>query len=401
MNTKRILALGLAVVMAAAMLAGCGNQKDSGKTNDKAASKDKAASGDTIKVGVLAPLTGSVAQYGNAVANGIRLYTKELNAQGGINGKQVELVEYDEEGDAAKAVTGYNHLADEGVVAILGDVTTGPTIAVAAESQADRLPMITASATAAAVTYNAETDTVYDNVFRSCFIDPFQGEKMAMFANEKLEAKTAAVIMNTGSDYSMGCAKTFKEKCKELGVKVVATESYAAGAVDFQSQLTNIASKNPDVLFIPDLYDNIAMITLQARDAGVKSKLVGSDGWDSVLTTVTDPSLLEGAYYCSGYSAQDTSEAVQTFLKSYQEEYKAEPNMFSAQAYDAAMILFSALQKADADGKLDNDTVISYMKATDMDCVTGHVTFDKYNNPQKSAVIINITNGEAKFWGNY
>lgn len=401
MNTKRILALGLSVVMAATMFAGCGNQKDSGKTNDKAASKDKAAAGDTIKVGVLAPLTGSVAQYGNAVANGIRLYTKELNAAGGINGKQVELVEYDEEGDAAKAVTGYNHLADEGVVAILGDVTTGPTIAVAAESQSDRLPMITASATAPAVTYNAETDTVYDNVFRSCFIDPFQGEKMAMFANEKLEAKTAAVIMNTGSDYSMGCAKTFKEKCKELGVKVVATESYAAGAVDFQSQLTNIASKNPDVLFIPDLYDNIAMITLQARDAGVKSKLVGSDGWDSVLTTVTDPSLLEGAYYCSGYSAQDTSEAVQTFLKSYQAEYKAEPNMFSAQAYDAAMILFSALQKADADGKLDNETVISYMKETDMDCVTGHVTFDKYNNPQKSAVIINITNGEAKFWGNY
>lgn len=406
----------LAVVMVVAMFAGCSKPQttDDTGTNDTTGTdtttpsdnttgtdNSGAASGETIKVGLLAPLTGGVAQYGIAVANGVRLFAKEINANGGINGKQVELVEYDEEGDAAKAVTGYNHLVDEGVVGIVGDVTTGPTVAVVAESQADQMPMITASATAASVTYNAEAGTVYNNMFRSCFIDPFQGEKMASFASEKLSAKTAAIIYNNGSDYSTGCADAFAAKCADLGINVVATESYAAGAMDFQGQLTNIAAKSPDVLFIPDYYDTIALIAQQARDAGVTATMLGSDGWDSVLTAVTDASLIEGAYYCSGYSTQDTTEAVQTFLKSYQAEYSDEPNMFAAQGYDAAQILFAAIQKADADGKLDNETIISYMKATDMDCVTGHVTFDDQNNPQKTAVIINITGGEAKYWGNY
>ena len=137
------------------------------------------AASDTIKVGVLAPLTGAVAQYGNAVNNGVMMYFEELNANGGINGKQVELVTYDEEGDPVKAVTGYNYLMDQGVVAIVGDVTTGPTKAVVAESQADLTPMITASATAEDVTCQLNEDgsvaMVYENMFRSCFIDPFAG----------------------------------------------------------------------------------------------------------------------------------------------------------------------------------------------------------------------------------
>ena len=419
MNTKRFFAMVMAVVMICAMFAGCNKADpapaDPGTTTpadpgtatpaDPGATTPDAPvttpSGETIKVGVLAPLTGGVAQYGIAVANGVRLYAKQINEAGGINGKQVELVEYDEEGDAAKAVTGYNFLMDEEVVGIVGDVTTGPTVAMVAESQADGTPIITASATAASVTYNEETKTVYENMFRSCFIDPFQGEKMAAFASENMSAKTAAVLYNNGSDYSTGCANAFAAKCAELNIEVVATESYADGAKDFQGQLTNIAAKTPDVLFVPDYYDTIALIAQQARDAGVNAAMVGSDGWDSVLTAVTDASLIEGAYYCSGYSTQDTSEAVQSFLADYQAEFGSEPNMFAAQAYDAAAILFSAIQKADAAGTLNNETVIANMKATDMDCVTGHVTFDEYNNPQKTAVIINIKGGEATFWGNY
>jgi len=335
------------------------------------------------------------------VKNGAQLYIDQVNAAGGINGKQIETIVYDNKGDSTEAITAFTRMVDDGITALIGDVLTGNTIAVVGEANPINMPMITASATAAAVTYNADTDTVYTNVFRTCFIDPFQGEKMASFASEKLSAKTAAVIYNNGSDYSIGCADAFSAKCAELGIKVVATESYANGAVDFQSQLTNIAAKTPDVLFIPDYYDTIALIAQQARDAGVASTLLGSDGWDSVLTAVTDASLIEGAYYCSGYSTQDTTEAVQTFLKSYRAEYSDEPNMFAAQGYDAAKILFTAIEKADADGKLDNETVIANMKATDMDCVTGHVTFDEYNNPQKTAVIINITGGEAKYWGNY
>lgn len=368
------------------------------------------AASDTIKVGVLAPLTGGVAEYGNAVNNGVQMFFEELNAKGGINGKQVELVTYDEEGDSVKAVTGYNYLMDEGVVAIVGDVTTTPTLAVVAESQADGTPMITASATAEEVTCQLNEDgtvaAVYENMFRSCFIDPFQGSKMAAFAKEQLGAKTAAVIYNTGSPYSIGLTKAFEETAAEVGLEVVLVESYADGAVDFQSQLTNIAAKTPDVLFIPDYYGVIANMVQQAQNAGVKAAMLGADGWDKIMTTVSDPALLEGAYYCSGYSVEDTREEVQTFVANYVAKYNDEPNMFAAQGYDAAMILAAAIEKAEQSGaKYGSDeyrqAIIAAMKATDMDCVTGHVTFNQYNNPEKSAAIINITDGAAKYWGNY
>lgn len=368
------------------------------------------ATSDTIKVGVLAPLTGGVAEYGNAVNNGVQMFFEELNAKGGINGKQVELVTYDEEGDSVKAVTGYNYLMDEGVVAIVGDVTTTPTLAVVAESQADGTPMITASATAEEVTCQLNEDgtvaAVYENMFRSCFIDPFQGSKMAAFAKEQLGAKTAAVIYNTGSPYSIGLTKAFEETAADVGLEVVLVESYADGAVDFQSQLTNIAAKTPDVLFIPDYYGVIANMVQQAQNAGVKAAMLGADGWDKIMTTVSDPALLEGAYYCSGYSVEDTREEVQTFVANYVAKYNDEPNMFAAQGYDAAMILAAAIEKAEQSGaKYGSDeyrqAIIAAMKATDMDCVTGHVTFNQYNNPEKSAAIINITDGAAKYWGNY
>jgi branched-chain amino acid transport system substrate-binding protein len=270
--------------------------------------------------------------------------------------------------------------------------------------------MITASATAAAVTCQMNDDgtvaAVYENMFRSCFIDPFQGNKMAAFAKEQLNASTAAVLYNVGSDYSAGCAKSFQETAQAQGLEVLTVESYADGAVDFQSQLTNIAAKNPDVLFIPDYYSVVALVAQQAYAAGVKSTMLGSDGWDSVLDVVTDPALLEGSYYCSGYSIEDTREAVQTFVANYQAKYGATPNMFAAQGYDAAMIMAAAVEKAEASGaKAGSDAyteaIIAAMKATDMDCVTGHVTYNEYNNPEKSAAIITFENGAAKFWGNY
>ncbi|MEA4971349.1 MAG: ABC transporter substrate-binding protein [Candidatus Pelethousia sp.] len=389
---KKFVCTAVALMMALACFAGC--------------SSPAASSGGTIKVGMLAPLTGAVAEYGQAVANGVRMYTEELNAKGGINGKQIELVEYDEEGDSAKAVTGYNSLVDQGVTAIIGDVTTAPTVAVVVESQADNMPMITASATAAAVTVDQDTGAVYENMFRSCFIDPFQGNKMASFASEKLSAKTAAVLFNTGSDYSIGLSESFQQQAAALGLEIVATESFADGATEFQSQLTNIAAKNPDVLFVPDYYIVVALVAQQASAAGLTATMLGADGWDSVLEVVTDASLLEGAYYCSGYSTQDTSEAVQTFVKNYETKYSSSPNMFAAQGYDAAMIMYDALTKADAKGaKVGSDeykaAIIEALNATDMDCVTGHVTYDEFNNPEKTAAIINIKGGEAAFWGKY
>lgn len=396
MKKFRVLSLALVLVACLSLLAGCssGNSENNGD------------SGKTIKVGVLAPLTGNVAEYGIAVRDGAKLYIDQVNANGGVNGKTIELIEYDEEGDSTKAVTGYSSLVDKGITALIGDVTSLPTLAVAPEAYKDNMPMISASATAEGVTYDAETDTIYTNIFRSCFIDSFQGAKMASFAYENMSATTAAVLFDTGDDYSIGLKDAFIAKCEELGVEVLSEQGYATDSVDFQSQLTNIAAQNVDVLYVPVYYKDVSLIAQQAKSAGVTATLIGGDGWDTVLDVISDTSLLEGSYYCSGYSTIDTSEAVQNFLSDYKDSYDSVPNMFAAQSYDATKILVAALEKAESQ-KLEagsddyKQAVIDAMGATDMDCVTGHITFDEYNNPQKDAAIINVVNGEASFWGNY
>ena len=408
---KKYLALILALVLCLSLLAACSGNKGGGSATPTAApggsTAAPAANKDPIKIGYLGPLTGGVAQYGIAVQNGVKLYVDQLNAAGGINGRKIDLISYDEEGDATKAITGYNSLLDSGVVAIVGDVTTGPCTAVVAEAFPDNTPMITASATATSITYNADTNTVYTNMFRSCFIDPFQGETMARFAVEVLKAKTAAILYDNGDTYSTGVYEYFVTKAKELGLELVAEESYASGAVDFSGQLTNIAAKNPDVLFLPIYYNDVALVASQAADAGLKATMLGVDGWSSVLDVVTDAALVEGAYYCSGYSPADTGALVQKFLSDYAAAYNgATPNMFDAQGYDAAWILCDAIAKAEASGKAYGSDdykaeIIAAMKATDSDYVTGHVSYDDHNDPQKTAAIINIVGGEEKFWGSY
>jgi branched-chain amino acid transport system substrate-binding protein len=383
----RILAVMLVSALLVSSLASCGGTSASG----------------AVKVGILAPLTGDVAQYGIAVSNGAKLYLDEFNAKGGL---QIEYVEYDEEGDPAKAVTGYNHLVDQGITALIGDVTTTPTLAVVEVAKADNMPMITASATAASVTYDAESDAVNGNVFRSCFIDPFQGTKMASFVQEKLSAKTAAVLFCSEDDYSIGLKDSFVEQAGRIGLEVVSTEAFAKGATDFQAQLTNIAAKAPDVLFISYYYGDVALAAAQAKEAGVSATLIGADGWAGIMEVLTDPGVIEGAYYCSGYSSDDTTPAVQEFIKSYQAKYGEVPNMFAAQGYDAAKVIVNAVQKA-VDAKLQpgsaefKQAVIDNLKATSLDCVTGHITYDEYNNPEKDAVIINVKGGVETFWGKY
>ena len=390
---KKTICMVLVLVMALVLLAGCGGQSG--------------GSSNVIKVGWLGPLTGNVAQYGQAVKNGVDLYVEQLNAAGGINGKKIELVSYDEEGDATKAVTGYNSIMDQGVVAIIGSVTTAPTVAVVTESFADNTPMITASATAIPVTYNEETDTVYTNMFRSCFIDSFQGVTMARFAKDVIGASTAAVLYDNGDTYSTGVYDYFVNECAAQGIDVVATESYASGSVDFSGQLTNIAAANPDVLFLPVYYNDVALIASQAAAAGITAPMLGVDGWSSVLDAVSDTALVEGAYYCSGYSVEDTRPLVVSFLEDYGKKYNGNtPNMFDAQGYDAAWILFDAIAAAEKSGKKYGSdeykqAIIDAMAATDKEFVTGRVSFDAHNDPQKSAAIIKISGGAESFWGNF
>ena len=357
---------------------------------------------DTIKIGNIAPETGDVAVYGLAVLNGVQLYINELNAAGGINGKQVELIHYDDKGDATEAMNAYNKLIYSDVVdALIGPVTSTPTFGVAEASVYDNVPGITATAT------HPDVTTYGSNYFRACFEDPFQGGTICSFAAKELGAKTAAIIYNNGDSYSIGLEASFIERAAEEGLEIVASEAYAKGDVDFKAQLTNIIEKNPDVLFLPDYYNNVYMICSQARDLGYTGTFIGVDGADGLLEIEgADASILEGMYFPNHYSTQSDSEITQAFIKAYTETYDAAPNAFAALAYDAAKILCNAIKNAEDAGAVINgeesyQAIIDALAATDIVGATGPITFDENNNPIKEVCIIQITNGEYIFWGNY
>ena len=396
----------LAVVGAAAAvgaLTACGSSSSS--TAASAASGEASGSaegGATIKVGLLAPLTGDVSVYGIAVANGAALYIKQVNEAGGINGKQIDLIQMDEQGDATQAVTCFTQMVDQGITALIGDVTTTPTLAVVAESQAYNMPMVTASATAEAVTYDAETDTVYQNVFRTTFTDPFQGVKMADYATDKLGYTKAAVIYQTGADYNEGLATNFEAEFEANGGQIVASETYSAGDVDFKTQLTTILNAGPEVVYCPNYYEDVGQILTQAADVGLTVPFLGGDGWDGVTQYATAEQL-DGCYFCANYAVGASPEFESAYEAEYGEPY---PNGFSPLGYDAALTVCGGLEAAEAAG-LEPGTdeykqaVIDGIKNGSFEGVTGTFTFDDHNDPVKTAAILTFENGEAVFVEQY
>ncbi len=344
----------------------------------------------TIKVGGMGPLTGSAAMYGITVDKGAKLAFEEINANGGVLGKKFEYISLDEKADPIEAVNAYNKLTDEGVVAILGSVTSKPTLAVAELAAQDGIPMITPTGTQINIT------DAGPNIFRVCFTDPYQGSTLAKFSKDKLGAKTAAIMVNTSSDYSDGIANAFIKQAEKEGIKVVAKEGYSDGDKDFKAQLTKINSENPDILVVPEYYELSALIATQAREIGMKSTFVGPDGWDGIIGALDSSSysVVDNSYFTNHYSTEDNNEKVQSFLKKYREKYNEEPTAFSALAYDTVYVLKNAIDKA---GTTDKTELTKAIKASDMDGVTGHLTFDENNNPIKAVTIIKVQDGKYIF----
>lgn len=405
---KRILAATLATMMALS-LAACGSSGSGSSAADSTASTASTASGDaasaatpapsasgeTIKIGGLAPLTGDVSQYGIAVNNAALMAVDKINAAGGLLGKQIEYICEDEKGDANEAVNAYNKLVNnDGVIAIVGDVTTKPTQAVAQKSVDDAIPLLTATATGEDVTKAGE------NVYRVCFIDPYQGQLMANYAFDKLSAKKAAIIYDNGDPYSTGIADAFEAEAKKLGMELVAKEGYQTGSTDFNSQLAKVKEAAPDVLLLPVYYNDVVLIADQARSNGVDCKLLGADGWDGVLSKIdaAKVDVLKNAYFCSQYSAESTDPDLQAFLKEYKEKYGNEANMFAVLGYDAMNIMADAITRA---GSEDSEAIIAALKDTNFKGLTGTTTFDANRNPVRSAVILTVEGGAYKFVENY
>ena len=416
-NMKKLFCFALAVVMLLSVMAGCAAKTEQGSSttqasesttstetasNEAADASNAAATDGEIDIAFIGNTTGDYAQYGIPVRNAVMLYFDQLNAAGGINGKKVVVKEYDDKGDGVEAVNAYNLAKENGITAVIGSVLTGATIGLADATYEDNMPQITASATATGVTVMEDTGEVRTNVFRACFIDPFQGQKMADYAVEKLGAKTAAIFYETGSDYSEGLKNAFVVEAERMGLEIVDTEAFATGDKDFKAQMTNIASKNPDIVFCPIYYGEAGLAIQAARQAGCTATFLGGDGFGSVKDYASAEEL-EGSVYCSGYAPG--TEDVAQFEKDYCETFGVEevPNMFAPLAYDASMIMAYGLKAAE-DAGLEAGTdeykqaIIDAIKTMDgVKGITGTYSFDSDNNPIKSVAIIELTGGEEVF----
>ena len=353
------------------------------------------ASAKMIKVGGVACLTGAAATYGASTRNGCRLAFDEVNDLGGVDiGGEKYLIHYifeDDQGSPEAAANAFRKLIDQDeVYAILGSVMSSCTLAGAPIAQDSGVPVISPTSTAVQVTRTG------DYIFRSCFLDPFQGAVVSSFCYNDLNAKTAAVIFDNANDYTKGLAEAFRESFVHIGGEVVAYESFTeeATTVDFSAQLTNIKSANPDVIFLDAYYSAAALMAKQARALGITVPFVGADGWDSAEFTKLGGEAVEGGYFCNHYSPADPRPIVQNFVKKYTEVYGATPDALATLAYDAGLILIDSLNRA---GSLDRAAIRDAIMATNLECVSGVITFDGWGDPIKSAVVNKIINGEFVF----
>ena len=342
--------------------------------------------GDNVRVGVFMSLTGSTANFGISSVNGIKLAADEVNAAGGINGKQIELLVQDDRSDANEAATIVTKFVTQDQVhAILGEVASSRSIAAAPIAQNAKIPMLTPSST------NPEVTRKGDYIFRSCFIDPVQGAAIAQFAAKSLAAKNAAIMVDRKNDYSTGLEKVIKETFEKMGGKIVATQSYQEGDQDFNAQLTSLKGSNPEVIFVPGYYNDVGLIAKQAREKGITVPLVGGDGWDSVQLYAIGGSALNGSYFTNHYSPYDTDPKVQKFVNDYKSRYGTVPDALAATAYDAARIMFDAIKRSKS---LNGSDIRDALAATkDYPGVTGTVTFNENRDAVKPIVMIEIKDG--------
>lgn len=334
------------------------------------------AAEETIKIGGISVLTGPASLYGIAVQKGIDLYIEQLNEAGGIDGKKVEILWEDDQGDPTSAQQAYFKLVEnDGVVAILGAVLTGATKAVAEAAEVDGIPVISASATAYEIT------TGRPSVFRTCFLDPFQAVIIARYIKEE-GITSAAVLYDNGDEYSTGLYNAFKAECEALGVTITAAESAATADVDFKAQLTNIKATNPQAVFLPYYGAPAAYILKQAKEIGLDVKFYGADGISNVIDSISDTSLLTSITYTDHFTDDADSELAKNYMKSFEEKYGEKPTLaFSATAYDAALVLTNALKTA---GTTEYAAVVDAIKNSSVEGITGNITFDDHNDPIKS-----------------
>ncbi len=383
---KRVLWIVSVLLILAMMLTACGGSGTS-KTAD-----------DTIKIGWIGSLTGDQAVWGTCESNTVKMLIEEVNAKGGILGKQVEGIYYDTKGDAAEAVNAVKRLiTQDGVAAIIGPNASGQAISISAVLEQYKVPDIATVATNPKVTVGDDGKVKPYN-FRVCFIDPYQGAVAAGYAYDKLGLKNAAVLYDVASDYSQGFTEFFEKTFMEKGGKIVAKEGFKEGDVDFRPQLSKIKDAKPDVILMPYYYKEVALSANQARDLGIDATLIGGDGWPSEQLMEMAAKSIEGSYVVNHLDFNDPE------VKPLQEAYKAKYNLplelNGYMAHDAFKLLEAAIIDANS---ADPGKITESLTKVTVQGVTGTIKISEedHNPVGKQAAIVKIENADYIFQEKY
>jgi branched-chain amino acid transport system substrate-binding protein len=377
MNILRALLFPAALLATAIFFTGC--------------NKSGSAGGDTIKIGEFASLTGKDATFGISSHEGTLMAIEEINAAGGVLGKQLELLTEDTQCKAGESATVVNKLISrDNVIAILGEVASSRSLEAAPICQQNKVPMISPSST------NPDVTKTGDYIFRVCFIDPFQGTVMANFATKTLKLKRVAVFTDVKSDYSKGLAKFFKERFIANGGEIVTELDYNGGDKDFKAQLTAIKAANPEGVFVPGYYTECALISVQAKELGLNVPLLGGDGWESSKLFEIGGDAVNGNYLSTHYSPAVATDVSKKFVANFAKRWQGQtPDALAACGYDSALVLADAIKRA---GSTDGQKLRDAIAATkDFPAVTGKITINENRDATKSAVILQVKDGKYEY----
>ena len=350
------------------------------------------AASEPIRVGHIASLTGKEAAFGVATRKGILLAVEEINSRGGVLGRPIEYHVEDIESKPGEAATATKKLISRDRVAVvLGANASSDSLEAAPICQRAHVPMMAISSTNPAVTARG------DYIFRICFIDPFQGAVLAKFARNSLHAQRVALLTSASAPYSVGLSKVLRERFTALGGQIVADQKYAEGDKDFRAQLTAIRAAKPDVIAATGYYTEAALICLQARSLGLQVPVIGGDGWEAPQLTELGGKAMEGTYYSTYFSAQNSAPEVRSFVRRYQQRWDGEtPEAVSALGYDAMRLIAAAMEQAHSTEGAAVRAAIATTK--DFPGVTGRTTIDQYRNSSKAAVMLVVRDGHPQFF---
>lgn len=365
-----------ALILLIGLLSGCG----SSASND-------------IKIGMVYELTGNTASYGTSAADGAKLAFKEINANGGVLGKQIKVITADNKGEPSESANAMTKvITQDKVVAVTGFTVSSCGIAGSSVAEDNKIPLVAAATVNPRVTVDEKTGKVKDYTFRACFIDSFQGTVSANFALNSLKKSKSAIMIDNSSDYSKGLAQIYKDVYTKGGGQILIEEAYLQKDQDFKSILTKIKAQNPELIYLPGYYEDVGKIIKQARELGIMIPILGGDAWDSPrLVELGSPQALNNTYFTNFYSVQDTNPASQAFVEAYKKEYGQLPDSMAAMGYDAVYLLVDAIKRANS---TESAKIREALAGTqNFKSVSGNMNLSPTHDAIRGVVIIEMKDG--------